>query len=311
MNWTVTDTLTSLVAVLHHQKGLPQNEIARRLTLSNMKVSRLVQRARETGIVKTEVRLPFSSNDALAERLAAEYQLGGVLVVGAAHAGEPASELIGRAWAFTFSASGAQDAILGLGLGETVGHGMRELPVMAGAAQHVVQVIGGLPGAGTGNPFSIIQEACRKLGASGTFLSSNALAGSREARDQFLASPAGMQCARMWEACTEVWFGVGSLARGGFLSPELVSSGEVAELERLGVLGDVLGHCFNSEGELLQTDLADRLVSIPRHTLRRVPRRIALAGGPGKESALRAALRTGLITELVTDELTAMRLLEP
>jgi DNA-binding transcriptional regulator LsrR (DeoR family) len=300
----VSDSLSPLVAVLYHRRGLAQNEIARRLGLSAMKVSRLLQRARETGLVRTEVTLPFTVLPESASRLAAAFGLENALVVGVA-AGEEPAEVIGRAWAFTFSAGAAGDAVLGLGLGATVGHAIRELPAQSGAAAHVVQLIGGLPGVGAGNPFSIIQEACRKLGADGTFLSSNALSASRQSRDQFLASPAGQRCARMWSACTELVFGVGSLAGGGYLSPELVTAEETASLGSQGVVGDILGHCFDAGGTPVPTPLGQRLVSIPLDALKRIARRTALAGDPRKLAALRAALRTGLITELVTDEHTA------
>ena len=42
----MSDSLSPLMAVLYHRRGLAQNEIARMLGLSAMKASRLLQRAR-------------------------------------------------------------------------------------------------------------------------------------------------------------------------------------------------------------------------------------------------------------------------
>ena len=54
----------------------------------------------------------------------------------------------------------------------------------------------------------------------------------------------------------------------------------------------------------------DRVIGIELEQLKRVPRAIAVAGGPGKTEAIHAALVGGWINCLITDTYTAKRLLE-
>ena len=54
----------------------------------------------------------------------------------------------------------------------------------------------------------------------------------------------------------------------------------------------------------------ERVIGIELAQLKRVPRAIAVAGGPGKTEAIRAALLGGWINCLITDTYTAERLLE-
>jgi transcriptional regulator with XRE-family HTH domain len=77
----MSDELTSLAAILRHERGLSQTEIARRLGLSNIVISRILQRAKETGVVRTEVRLPCQQAVDLGERIARAYGLAEAFVV--------------------------------------------------------------------------------------------------------------------------------------------------------------------------------------------------------------------------------------
>ncbi len=60
----------------------------------------------------------------------------------------------------------------------------------------------------------------------------------------------------------------------------------------------------------MDTPLHERVIGIELEQLKRVPRAIGVAGGPGKTRAIRAALLGGWINCLITDTYTAQRLLE-
>jgi DNA-binding transcriptional regulator LsrR (DeoR family) len=59
----------------------------------------------------------------------------------------------------------------------------------------------------------------------------------------------------------------------------------------------------------MRSDLDDRVVGIDPDTLRKIPRRIGIAGGDGKHAAIRAAVRGGWVNVLLTDAQTAASLL--
>jgi DNA-binding transcriptional regulator LsrR (DeoR family) len=170
--------------------------------------------------------------------------------------------------------------------------------------------MGGLPDVTKENPFSIIQETCRKWNAGGTFLTSFATAENKEARDSFFQNTdTGKMIYKLWEKCDKAIFGIGTIEKGTLLSPELVGSEELETLKASSAIGDVLGHCFDAEGNFITTGLEDRLVAIPIDLLRNIPLRRAVALGQFKVAALLGALKSGTINELFTDDCTVADLL--
>jgi DNA-binding transcriptional regulator LsrR (DeoR family) len=109
----------------------------------------------------------------------------------------------------------------------------------------------------------------------------------------------------MWDRCTEAAFGLGALDAGSFIYEKMVSPDAAASLQRLGAVGDILGHCFDASGHFLHSEWEERLVSIPVELLLRVPRRVLIACGAGKARAIEAALKAGVATILATDQATA------
>jgi DNA-binding transcriptional regulator LsrR (DeoR family) len=84
----------------------------------------------------------------------------------------------------------------------------------------------------------------------------------------------------------------------------MVRPDEVAELERVGVAGEMLGHFFDADGNVVETELSGRSISLPPEDLRG-RNIVAIAGGPSKVAGIRAALASGFLKGLITDELTA------
>jgi len=145
--------------------------------------------------------------------------------------------------------------------------------------------------------------------AAGTYFAFPAIVLSQDQRDSiFLHTQLGKKMNSMWEHCTTAVFGVGSIDNG-YLSQQLVTPEEIAQLKQLGIVGDILGHCFNDKGEFAATELSKRLVSIPLDMLKKVPERVAVAGGVEKTRALKALLSVGMVTTMVIDSNTARNVL--
>ncbi|RME82423.1 MAG: sugar-binding protein, partial [Caldilineae bacterium] len=80
-----------------------------------------------------------------------------------------------------------------------------------------------------------------------------------------------------------------------------------------GAVGDVCAIHFDAAGRLVDTPLQRRFVGVDAESLRRVPRRLGIAGGLAKARPIVGAARSGLINTLVTDAVAAaqaLRLLE-
>jgi DNA-binding transcriptional regulator LsrR (DeoR family) len=88
----------------------------------------------------------------------------------------------------------------------------------------------------------------------------------------------------------------------------LVEPGEIEDIAAAGGVGEILGHFFNADGQILDTALSGRTLSasFPTTTKERL---VALAGGQAKVAAIRAILRSRRLHGLITDERTARALL--
>jgi DNA-binding transcriptional regulator LsrR (DeoR family) len=302
----------SIIAFLHLERGLSQQDIAARLGLSKMTVSRMLQKAKESKIIQIEIGLPFQLDKALAEQIEVRYGIEKAIVVKkGGMERQHVSELIGRVCAFYIGLSLSDGDILGLGVGNTIGQVIRNLVPMKVKNVRIVQLMGGLADVTYKNPFTIVQETCRKLNAEGTLLTSFATVENEEIRNSIIYNtPMGVQIRNKWGKCSEAILGIGTIERGTLLSPTLITTEETEKLKQLGAVGDILGHCFDRNGTFITSDLEKKLVSIPVDMLKRIPQRLAVAGGEEKARAIRGALLSGIITTLMTDDKTAAVLLK-
>ena len=283
---------------------MSQQDIATKLGLSKMAISRILQKAKEAKIIRLSIRLPYSVNADVGRELVRKYGLKEAYVVKSV-AGEKVAvgEMLGRMWAFRMGVSMPDDCVLGMGVGKTVGQIVQHMTPMKTKGVHVVQLMGGLTDVTYKNPFTIVQETCRKLHAEGTYFTSFAVVENREMRDSIVHnSKMGQQVKEQWAKCDEALFGVGPINTGTLFSEHMLTEKEAEKLKEKGIIGDFLGHFFDGRGEFVETEMEERLVSIPLETLKKIPRKVALAGGEGKADAIRGALRTGMIDVLVTDE---------
>jgi DNA-binding transcriptional regulator LsrR (DeoR family) len=104
------------------------------------------------------------------------------------------------------------------------------------------------------------------------------------------------------------------VAVGGWDPPastvyEAITASERKSLLRLGVHADVSGVLLDREGSAVHAPLTDRMVCIDAMDLEKIPEVIALAYGPEKASATRAAIRGGYVNGIVTHTSMARALL--
>ncbi|MFC7405738.1 sugar-binding transcriptional regulator [Georgenia alba] len=181
------------------------------------------------------------------------------------------------------------------------------------SAQAVVQLLGGV-----GRPevqFDATRLASRLsevTGAEPYFLQAPGLVSSRAVRDALLEDAQVARTAGMWSALTVALVGIGSLDPSPLLlrSGNSVPAEEMDALRELGAVGDVVLKFVDPEGTHLSTDLDQRVVGIGAGAFKEIPRRVGVAGGPGKLEAIRAVLRGGWVNVLITDENTAHGLVD-
>jgi DNA-binding transcriptional regulator LsrR (DeoR family) len=306
--------LMTKVARLYHEHGVRQPEIARRLHISQARVSRVLKSAQEAGIVRTVVVVPDGVQTELEEALEQRYGLRDAVVVdcfdesddgviydlGVAAAGYLEATMTGgdvvgiSSWSSTLLA--AVDA-------------MRPLPRTG--ADRALQLFGGV-----GNPAAeahaarLTQRFAELTGARPTFLLAPGIAASREVRDALLHDQFVAAALEELDDVTLALVGIGSLEPSTLLrsSGNIVPEAELAELGKLGAVGDICLRFYDAQGRHVPSEVDERVIGVTLDQLRNVDRCVGIAGGPRKYEAIRGALLGRLVNVLITDHVTAERL---
>ena len=304
--------LMTKVARLYHEQGVRQPEIAERLNISQPRVSRLLKKAVAVGIVRTTVVTPRGVYAELEEDLEQLYGLREVVVADTSGVDDeqglaPALGAVAANYLETTLIAGERIGISSWSsvLLATV-ESMR--PRHGSAAAEVVQVLGGSGQASAqAHATRLTGRLAQLTGATAIYLPAPGLVAAASTRHALVEDGA---IAAALDACgrlSVLLAGIGSLTPSDLLraSGNAIGARDEAALRRLGAVGDVCMRFFDDAGRPVTGDLDDRVVGIDADTLRRIPRRIGVAGGSRKHPALRAALRGAWINVLITDNRSA------
>lgn len=300
-------------AHLYHGDGLGQPEIARRLGLSQSGVSRLLRDAAQAGIVRTIVVTPPGTHLDLESGLRERFGLRDAVV-----ADTPSDDESARLSAIGASAADYLSSVLRPG--ERIGVSSRSAALLAMAevlqplpkAHSVVQVLGAI-GSATLRAQStrLTDRIAQMASAEPVYLPAPGVVSSAAVRNGLLTDRHIADALTASTSITTLLTGIG--ARTAETRPSWGSALPDSDLERLAAsdaVGDVCLNFFDRDGALLEVGISDHVLGIDAETLRKVPRRIGVAGGPSKYAAIRAAALGGWIDVLVTDNLTARALLD-
>lgn len=107
----------------------------------------------------------------------------------------------------------------------------------------------------------------------------------------------------MQKAAEYTILGIGGVNNNATLSQNnLISSNSLSILETKGVVGDILSHFIDIDGNVIENEFESLLVSSSLEKINDFKNVVAVSAGVHKLLAIRAALRRGLIDILVTDE---------
>ena len=306
--------MIKLAARLYYVDDLSQTEVARLLAVSQAKVSRLLQLAREKGIVRITVAEYQPRNSELEDTLTAAFALRYAIVIRDTLARTTAG--IRRHVGYFGAPVVAEMIRAGQVIGLTGGRVLAELIRHVASSDHlgglrVVQLMGSI-GADVGEYDAV--ELSRKLAGvfGGTLytLNSPAFVSSAAGRDAFLELEQVQAIWRLYNEMDIALVGIGSLTDSSFIERGILRSEDLRRLRDLGAVGEICGRFFNASGHECESAHQDRVVSIQFDELRRIPLVVGVTAGADRAEAIAAALRAGLIKAIVIDEEGARAILD-
>lgn len=298
--------LLSQVAEMYYLRGLKQATIARHFGVSKMQVSRLLQKARDVGIVRIDVRYPgtLPRDERAAEELSRSFGLRDALVL---QVEAEADNSFSYGAARYVSSLVQPGTILGVGWGRTVSAVAGALPERADATVGVVQIVGAFGASASETPYDASKLFAERLGARLWALHAPAFLESRETRDRLMQEPSVRSTLEVAAKANYALVGIGTADQhtSTFHHAGYLTSAEIQDLIANGAVGDVLGHYVDARGKEIEHRLSRNFVGLSLAGFRQVPTKVAVARGRHKASAIAGVLRSGAIDVLVTDAATA------
>jgi DNA-binding transcriptional regulator LsrR (DeoR family) len=301
-------------ARLYHEERLTQTEIAGRLGISQVAVSRLLKRAGEYGIVRTTVISPPGAFAELEGLLEQRFGLNQAVIAEAARDAEEAVlNAIGSAAALLLETTLKSGDVIGISSWSASLLSMVDQmhPVRKIQKCTVVQMLGGI-----GSPSAekhanhLATRLARLVHGDARFLAAPGVVGSTGAAKILSQDPYVRETLEFFDKITVAAVGIGSVEPSALVasSGNRFSSEELGIMLQNGAVGDICLRFYDAEGRDVKAPLGNRVIGIDLERLRRIRTTIGIAGGKRKLAAILGGLRGKWINTLVTDQYTADRL---
>jgi DNA-binding transcriptional regulator LsrR (DeoR family) len=297
---------------LYFIAGNTQDEIAKKLNVSRPTAQRLVSLALSERLITFRLDHPIAACMELSPRLADRFDLKFCDVVPA----DPGSDdlVLGVAEsAATFleqKLRGIDPIVVAIGTGRTLRAAVERMPRMICHQHKLVSLVGHISMKGSASFYDVLARLSDLTEAPHYPMPLPVVVPSRQQREQLQMLEPVMRVLELGRNADISMVGVGRMDEAAPLNVDgFISDSELAELRRLGAVGEVTGWAFDAAGRIIEGGTNERLTSVPRE----IPAQrltVGVAQGTGKVVSIRAALKGRVINGLITNETTARSLLD-
>lgn len=298
------------VSELYYHEGRTQEDVARRLGISRVMVSRLLAEAAREGVIEFKIHWESPRNHALEDSLMQAFPGCTAVVVDAAEGS--LDEQTGRLAAAIAQASLTDGAVLAISYGRAVHETIRAIPIHHFSTVEVVQLAGV---EGATNPevdgWELVRLCADRLGGRYHYIPAGLYSSSNDVHQALLNDvriAAVMERAR---TASLAIVGVGSMdpSTSSLVRAGHATARQLRESQDAGSVGYICGQHYDVSGNPLESMNAHTL-SLPLSQLRDIPRVIGVAHGTHKALPLIGALRGSYVDTVVTDRAAAQAMLQ-
>ncbi|MDR2878484.1 MAG: sugar-binding transcriptional regulator [Fusobacteriales bacterium] len=310
----VENKLLSTICKMYYYDELTQNQIADILKIERTKISRLIKKAKKTGIVKIVISETFLEQLEIETKLKKKYGLKEVQLVSTdentlASIAETAHTYIQRA--------AQEKETVGITWGKTIHEFSIYKSLDVSCRIDFIPLLGGY---GNLRDYMSINSMIYTLSSSYNgepyFLESPLVVDNSEMKRQIVNSRYFQNIIKKWSELRITVVGIGSLEKSSNIFwelglPELRGVGSIQkEIKKQKAVGEICSRIYNINGEIIKTKLDDRIIGIDLPELKKIEYSVGIASGKEKTEAIYGALKGKFINVLITDIETGKKLLE-
>jgi DNA-binding transcriptional regulator LsrR (DeoR family) len=282
-----------------------QQSISHLLGISRTRVIHLLEKARQSGVVRFAIQQEGDRRMRLERGLITRFGLKDAFVVPAeADTLENLNSSIARAAAMYIANRLGDNGFLNMGYGDTPSRVLNYLATMVEKPVNVVSLTGGVN-------YYLPKGFSRTFNARLYLLPAPLLLSGGELVDALRQESSVKEIRRMARLSQMSVVGVGGMSDGATIMQNgILTKTDFTLLGMQGAVGDILSHFLDKEGNPVDSSIEKRLMSTPLEDLRAMDNVIGAAGGAEKVEAILAVLKGKYLDALVTDQATAAALLE-
>ncbi|PJM73492.1 RNA polymerase subunit sigma-70 [Bifidobacterium primatium] len=313
MNTQAKKTRDALkVAKLYYQQDYSQNDIAKAMHISRPTVSRLLQYARQTGLVRIDIADPLGEAPDLADALEQRYGLKKVIVVPMTNiAPKDRLDTVGQAAADYIESIVRSDDVIGLGWGRTLYAIGTHLAPKDVHDVSVVQIKGSISNTESNNyAFESANAFAAAFHTLPQYLPLPVIFDRRETRELVEQETYISHIFDMGRRANIAVFTVGSVQDSALLFRLGYLTRDERDRLRREAAGDVLSRFIDIRGRIVDDDIDARTIGLRPEELKTKPHSILVVSTPVKVPAAHGAVVAGYANTLVIDENSAADLLE-
>lgn len=307
----LSDTMTS--AVIAHRfyvAGKSKIEIAEEFGVSRFRVARVLDWARDSGLVRIDFDLPVPVDVKLSDEVRSAYGLDQCFVLDrAASKGErpEVRRRIGAVAARLLSEIVTENDVLGLSWARSVNVTTEAVRKLAKCP--VVQLCGVQAGIDTRDrSVETVSRLASTSGGDAYPIYGPLVLPDRRTTEILRRQPGIAETFGQFKHLTKAVVSIGAWLPGESTVYDAVHPDEREAIAARGAAAEVAARLFDGDGQPMSTGLAHHVLAISTEELLRVPEVIALGYTAPKARAIDAVLRSGLVSTLITDAPAAERL---
>jgi len=300
--------LAARVARQFYLEGVSKVDIADRLGISRFRVARLLDSARESGLVRIEIGLPGGMLDAgLSAELCSAFGLTQAFVFNFPDDESPLRQRLGEAAGQVLMDLLKPGDVLGLTWSRTLSGlaaALTQLPPCP-----IVQMTGAVPPPDGRDLLELVRGVARIGGGPAHVFYAPMLLDDAQTAAAIRRQGDIAEAFALVPKVTIAVVAIGAWGPGLSTIYDAITAAEREALAALGVHAEVAGVFIGADGSPMVTPLDSRMIVTPGPLFTLVPFVLAVAYDPAKSSAVRAAIRGGLVHGLVTHTSLARALL--
>jgi DNA-binding transcriptional regulator LsrR (DeoR family) len=301
------------ISNLYYVDGWTQEQIAKKVGVSRPVISKLLQKAKELGIVEVYIKDENAHTVELEQRLEREFGLKDVVVVSTfGYTSEMGKKVVGQAGAYYISKNLKDVKRLGISWGTTVAEVVKEYPYERREGIKIIPLEGGM-----GRQFveihanQLAYELSKKMNGTCSYLYAPAIVETEELKERLMAMHDIEAVLEEGKNVDVALISIGNPYKGSTLREMgYLQEDDLNILRKIGVAGDIAARFFDKCGDEINHPLNNKVIGLTLEQLKQIKNVIAVVEGTHKIESLSAALKGEYIDVLIIDEQTAAALLD-